>query len=289
MTGFGRGAASRDGVSVRVELSAVNRKNLDITFSLPRAYASLEARCQNSIQKALHRGRVQVRVEIESGNAHSGPALDTARAAALLEQANRFAAENGLRPVESVSELLPFALAHASSDNNGDEAAEAIAELLDRSLEEALNELTAMRAREGEHLASVLAGQLDRLEAVLRSIEPLIDSAREAVIHKLRESVQALDLDLEEANPRLLQEIALYGERTDIREETDRIQGHIHQAREKLGSGGPCGRALDFICQELGREFNTLSVKAASADINRFALAGKEQLEMIREQVQNIE
>jgi uncharacterized protein (TIGR00255 family) len=289
MTGFGRGSAARDGLSVRVELSAVNRKNLDLTFSLPRAYAALEARCQTKIQKALHRGRIQVRVEIERQGGHSGPLLDTDRAAALLEQANTFAASHGLRPVESVSELLPLSLMHASADSTGDDTSEVLASLLDGCLDEALGELTAMRAREGEHLAGVLSEQLDVLEKLLREIEPLIDSAREAVIQKLRESIQALDLDLADAQPRLLQEIALYGERTDIREETDRIQGHILQAREKIQGEGPCGRALDFICQELARELNTLSVKSASSEINRLALAGKEQLEKIREQVQNVE
>ncbi|MCC5844810.1 MAG: YicC family protein [Verrucomicrobia bacterium] len=285
MTGFGQGSASRDGHAVRVELSAVNRKNLDINTTLPRAYAAWEAHGQSRIQKALHRGRIQVRVEILTDNAATGLAFDAARAKDMLEQANRFAADHQLKPVDAVADLLRFALTVPDEQS----AAENLRDLLDTALTDALDELLAMRAREGAHLAEVLAAQLDQLEALLREIDPLIEPARNSMIDKLRDSVQALNVDLADAQPRLLQEIALYGERSDIREETDRIQGHIQQAREKIKAEGPCGRALDFLCQELGRELNTLSVKAASSEINRLALAGKEQLEMIREQAQNVE
>lgn len=285
MTGFGQGSASRNGHAVRVELSAVNRKNLDVNTTLPRAYAPWEARCQSRIQQTLHRGRIQVRVEIQTDNTASGLAFDTARAADILEQANRFAAANQLKPVDAVADLLRFALTVPD-----DQAVDTdLGDLLDSALTDALDELLAMRAREGAHLAEVLTGQLGHLESLLREIDPLVEPARNRMIHKLRESLDALMIDLADAQPRLLQEIALYGERTDIREETDRIQGHIQQAREKIQTAGPCGRALDFLCQELARELNTLSVKAASTEINRLALAGKEQLEIIREQVQNVE
>lgn len=286
MTGFGQGAAARKGLSVRVELSAVNRKNLDINTSLPRPYASWEAHCQTRIQKELHRGRIQVRVEILTEASTDGLHFDSARAEDLLQQANRFASEHQLKPIEAVSDLLRVALT-VPDEQPAD--SEDLTGLLDTALGGALEELVTMRTREGAHLAEVLAGQLDQLEQILQQIAPLIDPARNRMIQKLREAVQALDVNLDEAQPRLLQEIALYGERTDIREETDRIQGHIHQAREKIRGEGPCGRALDFLCQELGRELNTLSVKAASSEINQLALAGKEQLEMIREQVQNVE
>lgn len=285
MTGFGQGTARCNGRTVRVELSAVNRKNLDILTSLPRAYAPWEAHCQSLIQKALHRGRIQVRIEVQDSSAGPEILLDTARAAELLQQVNRFAEAHRLKPIDAVSDLLRYAMA-APEEQPGREKP---GTLLDEALNEALSELLAMRAREGAHLAEVLSAQLDQLETLVAEIGPLIEPAREQMTRKLRESLEAFQLDLAEAQPRLLQEIALYGERTDIREETDRIQGHIQQAREKISSEGPCGRALDFLCQEIGRELNTLSVKAASTEINRLALAGKEQLEMFREQVQNVE
>lgn len=287
MTGFGQGSAAGGGIAVRVELSAVNRKTLDIAISLPRAHTALEARCQSRLQQHLHRGRIQVRVEIQHDTAAPQIPFDEARAAALLERANTFAAAHGLDPVSSAASLIPFALS-TPKDEPGDHT-ETLIPLLDTALDQALDELLAMRAREGAHLADVLTTLLDQLEHTLSQIDPLIEPARAGMIQKLRDAVQALGLDLDDAQPRLLQEIALYGERTDIREETDRLRGHLQQAREKLRADGPAGRALDFLCQEFARELNTLSVKAASAEINRLALTGKEQLEMIREQVQNIE
>lgn len=287
MTGFGQGSAARNNLSVRVELSSVNRKNLDITTSLPRTFSALEAHCQTLLQKKLHRGRIQVRLEIKSDLNTPVLTFDEIRAADLLDRANRFAHTHHLRPIDSVSDLMRYAIASPNEEPEID--SEVLKDLLEVALTNALDELITMRAREGAHLSGVLTDQLKQLENILHHVEPLIDTARKDMIRKLEESVQALDVDLKEAQPRLLQEIALYAERTDIREETDRIQGHIKQAREKINTEGPCGRALDFLCQELGRELNTLSVKAASTEINRFALAGKEQLEMIREQVQNVE
>jgi uncharacterized protein (TIGR00255 family) len=120
-------------------------------------------------------------------------------------------------------------------------------------------------------------------------VEPLVDTARGAASAKMRAAVESLGAQPEETRARILQEIALHGERTDIREELDRIRGHLDHALAKLEQDEPCGRALDFLCQELAREWNTLSVKAASAEINRIALEGKEQVERFREQVQNVE
>lgn len=287
MTGFGLGTAESAAVAVRVELSAVNRRNLDVHVSLPRPYAALESRCQAAVQQALHRGRIQVRVEIRNVEAAGGVMFHADRAAQILAAANAFAAEKGLAPIAEVRDLLRVAVVAAAEEESSD--LEKVSACLDEAIAEALRKLQEMRAAEGAHLAERLREQLAALREVTAQIEPLIEPAREEKVEKLRQAVAALSGDLEAAQPRLLQEIALYGERTDIREETDRIHGHLDQVEEKLGQTEPVGRALDFLCQELAREFNTLSVKAARADINHLALQGKERVEMFREQVQNLE
>lgn len=287
MTGFGLGTAESAAVAVRVELSAVNRRNLDVNVSLPRPYAALESRCQAAVQQALHRGRIQVRVEIRNMEAAGGVMFHADRAAQILAAANAFAAEKGLAPIAEVRDLLRVAVVAAAEEESSD--LEKVSACLDEAMAEALRKLQEMRATEGAHLAERLREQLAALREVTAQIEPLIEPAREEKVEKLRQAVAALSGDLDAAQPRLLQEIALYGERTDIREETDRIRGHLDQVEEKLGQTEPVGRALDFLCQELAREFNTLSVKAARADINHLALQGKERVEMFREQVQNLE
>lgn len=287
MTGFGQGQVHADGMLVRVELSSVNRRNLDVNVSLPRNYAAMEAACQSVIQKRLHRGRIQARVDIRSDRREHGLVFDETRALEALKLANAFAAANGLRPLEEVRDLLRISFVSKDDESEHDDGR--LMELCTAALEKALDELETMRQREGDHLRETLVGQVAEMERIVDDLAPLIGEAREEMIAKLRDAVEALGGDLQKAEPRLVQEIALYGERTDIREEVDRIRGHLQQAREKIGAEGPVGRALDFLCQELTREFNTLSVKAARADINRLALEGKERVEMFREQVQNIE
>jgi len=287
MTGFGQGQAHAKGVLVRVELSSVNRRNLDVNVSLPRAYAALEAHCQSLIQKRLNRGRVQARIEVRREVAEGAPHFDAGRAAAALNQANDFAAENGLEPVEHVRDLLRIAFVPKNDEEPLDSTP--VVPLCEAALKSALAGLELMRRKEGEHLAAVLLEQVRGLQAVVDAIDPLVDEARAEMVRKLRDAVAALGAGLASAEPRLLQEIALYGERADIREELDRIRGHLKQALEKIQAEEPVGRGLDFLCQELAREFNTLSVKAARADINRLALEGKERVEMFREQVQNVE
>ena len=287
MTGFGRGAAGETGILVRVEVSSVNRRNLDVQVNLPRNFAPLEARCQRKIQDAVHRGRVQVRVDVVAEENGGGVHLDAFRLEAALELLNAFAAARQLAPVTDVGVLLRVPGIWQESVSAPED--DLVAGLLDAALDAALKELLDMRAREGAHLAEALREQLTELAEVLEQLSPRVAEAREELIARFRAAMQALNQDPDAADARLWQEVALYAERSDIREELDRIQGHLMHAKEKMSMEGPCGRALDFLCQELAREFNTLSVKAARADINRLALLGKERVEMFREQVQNIE
>ncbi len=287
MTGFGEGAASSAGIRVRVELSSVNRRNLDTQISLPRPFSALEAHCAQVIQKKLHRGRVQVRVDVRQDAVDRTLILDEVRADAALERMNDYAAARNLSPVASVREIvtLPGVLREEESDLDANE----VVPPLEMALRAALDDLLAMREAEGAHLRETLQKQLAGLRALMEDLDPLVAEARESLVPRFRKAMRDLQVDPDAADARLWQEVALYGERSDVREETDRIRGHLQQAEEKISGNDPCGRALDFLCQELAREFNTLSVKAARADINRLALEGKERVEMFREQVQNVE
>jgi uncharacterized protein (TIGR00255 family) len=289
MTGFGEGNVQTPALSVRVELSAVNRKTLDLLISLPRAYSAWEARCQKVLQPFFHRGRVQAKVAVSAATGGGGWTLDAGKAAGILRQINALAAQEGLEPIRGVSELLRVPQMWREQNGEDDDETEAAWPLLESALQTAVAGLCAMRAREGEHLRGVLAGLLEGIGAVVEEIEPLVEPAKAELEDKLRASVVKLGSLSADMEARLLQEIALYGERSDVREEIDRIRGHVDQCREKLDAAEPVGRSLDFLCQELAREFNTLSVKSNRSDINRLALLGKERVEMFREQVQNVE
>lgn len=285
MTGFGRGVAEGDGFRVQVEAGSVNRKTLDVQVSLPRGVQALETVCQKLVGVLCKRGRVQLRIEVESTTADS-LTLNKESATRLLDQLNHFAAEKNLKGVESVETLtnLPGFWAEASSVET-----ERLQPILEKGMAMALGELQQMRTEEGSHLASVLVGELESIEGLLRDAEPLLNDARSLVEERMHSAVKKVGEAGEEVEQRLLQEIALLSEKADVQEELDRLKGHAEHFREKMQNDGPVGRALDFLCQEMAREFHTLSVKTPHADLNHLALQGKEGVERLREQVQNVE
>jgi len=287
MTGFGRSLVHAEGLTVQVELSAVNRKQLDVAVSLPRELTALEARCQSFLGKKLHRGRIQARVLVESDLTEGGWVLDQAAAADVLRQVNEFAVEHDLKPLRHVRDLPGW-----NQFLNRKEVVtdlDRTAPVVEQALEEAAGELIQMRETEGAHLRQVLASLVDRQSELLEQVKAMLPVAREALEQRLRNSLNSLGDAPADVEPRLLQEIALYAEKSDIREECDRLRGHVDQFREKCAATEPVGRALDFLCQEMAREWNTLGVKASRAEIIHCALQGKEVVDKLREQVQNVE
>lgn len=287
MTGFGQAQLSGPGMRLQVEISSVNRKNLDVHVSLPRGYAALESRCQQLVAAHCSRGRVQVRVGLETLQSGGVQGFNRERARAWMSEINAFAEEAGLEPLRSVTEVIR--LPQVLGEEQTEAADAAVWPLMEQGLKAALEELVAMRETEGRHLQEVLGGLLTELEALVAGLKPLLPEAREELREKIQKSVADLGTLSTEMQQRVLQEIALQAERSDVQEEVDRLEGHAAQMRSKLSGEEPVGRALDFICQEMARELNTLSVKASRADINGLALSGKECVEKIREQVQNIE
>jgi uncharacterized protein (TIGR00255 family) len=285
MTGFGRGTAEKDGVRIQVEAGSVNRKSLDVHVSLPRGMAALETVCQKLVSNSCKRGRIQLRIQIESAASH-GVHVDQKRAAALLQELNTFAQSHGLSSITDVDQMLTLPGFWSEEE---DVQTEALIPLLKEALSSAICEMCEMREKEGKHLQDVLLMELEGLAALLETAGPLLQEARMSIETRLRKTVS----DVAEAGPeveqRLLQEIAMLAEKGDVQEEVDRLHGHVTHFREKMKDAPPVGRALDFLCQELAREWHTLSVKTPHAGLNHLALQGKETVERLREQVQNVE
>lgn len=286
MTGFGRGTALVEGRTVQVEISSVNRKNLDVQVNMPGGLAGLEALVRRRTAERVRRGRLQIRVLVDAGMGNR-PVWREEVADRLLREVNAFARERNLRPLESAAELLrlPGVFQEAEAEAPTAEWSAAV----EAAVEEALAGLVGMRTEEGRRLKETLAEQVTALSDLVARFGPLVEEARGEREAKLREAAARVGELEPEMQTRLLQEIALYGEKTDVREEVDRLRAHLAQTKAKLEVEEPVGRALDFLCQEMAREFNTLGVKAARADINQVALEGKERVETLREQVQNVE
>lgn len=288
MTGFGRAEHAGDGIIARVEIATVNRKQADIHFSLPRELTSLEADLRKRVLDFVSRGRVNVSIHLERTAASAETlGLDTARAQALEAAFQKLSAllERPIQPSASDFMRAPGIL---TFEDSGWDPAQAI-EAINPALTAALKNLVEMRTAEGEDLKLDLLARLTLLEEYGRTIATatpkVVQRQRELLHNRLRDA----EIDLNFDDERLLKEIAIFAERCDISEETTRLAAHLNRFREYLASGEPVGRSLDFLCQELNREFNTIGSKANDAGIGQQVVGAKTELEKIREQVQNIE
>lgn len=293
MTGFGAGAAKADGVQISVELSSVNRKQLDVVVRLPSALAGLESRVQGIVKERVSRGRISGAVQLESTDLAGGLQLDVKKAEAAVKQL-RAAAKN-LRLTDNLgaAELLriPNLFQSAAADHD----AEALFQPLEKALRAALKNMNVMRVREGKALETDFRERLKLLETMLSAIR----TRAPQVVSKVRKKLfQGLETVFAEASAdkkdfgkdeRILREIALFGEKADISEEITRLKSHIQQFRKMMRSPEPAGRSLDFLAQEFFREINTIGSKANDLQITEQVVAFKTELERIREQIQNVE
>jgi len=297
MTGFGAGSARADGMSISVELSSVNRKQLEVALRLPPQLISFEPQLQKIVQQHLSRGRVSGTVTLELPDGEISVTVDEKRAEAVVKKLRASAKKLKLDDDLSASMLLkipglldfqtlePTASDFRASPSEGN----VFFQSLEKALSAALKKLVAMRAKEGRELTDDLKARLNLLEMILQKIR----TAAPAVLSKRREKMfqglEKLGLENLSSDERVLKEVALFGEKSDIAEEITRLTSHIKQFRARLRSAEPVGRELDFLVQEFLREINTIGSKANDLEITQQVVAFKTELERIREQVQNVE
>ena len=290
MTGRGAGAAAGRLGRVEVELSSVNRKQLDIDVGLPRFLVSFEARMQARIQARLSRGRVtgELRVTWAAAAQAAGTRVDLGMARAHVTALRAAARKLGLPDDLQASVLL--ALPGIVAIEHGDRDLEGLWPVAEKALDAALSRLQAMRRQEGTALGRDLRARLAtlrRLTAEIGARAPAVaETYRANLRRRIAEALPETDLAGDE---RLLKEVALFADKADITEERVRLASHLDQAAGLLRTGGVVGRTLDFLVQEMGREINTIGSKANNGEITRRVVAFKAGLEQFREQVQNIE
>lgn len=289
MTGFGRAEAAEHGLRCAVELSSVNRKQSDIEIRLPREWSALEQDTRKLVAGAISRGRLQVQVSLDSvGESKATLHVDSALARQYATALHKLDAELfGSRGFTADSLLRApgvFTLAE-----NESRPAESVWPLIESTISKALAAWDKARSREGAHLRKDIETRLKVVRDVLKGIQreaPRVPQfQRDAMRKRLLEAGLPLPLDDE----RLLKEIAIFADRSDISEEIARLAGHLDEFARLLKSPEPSGRAMDFLTQEMHREINTMGSKASHAGIAHLVVAGKTEVERIREQVQNVE
>jgi uncharacterized protein (TIGR00255 family) len=287
MTGFGRGSAEGQGGTIGVEVRSVNSRFLDIQVRSPQLLQAYEQAVRERVQKAVARGKVSVHISWEEGaQGASMPQLDEAVATRYVEEAQRIAAMEGVGGEVELSAIMRLPGVFKSGSIQDD--AQECEALLYEALAAALEEFTTMREREGTSLAVDLRQRLDGIESLLLQIDASVPEAREQIVQRLRERIAELVKPGEFDEARLAMEVALIAERGDIPEEIVRFRSHNAQFIEALEQGGEVGRRFNFLLQEMNREANTITSKAANTPIVHAALEIKEEVERLREQVQNL-
>jgi uncharacterized protein (TIGR00255 family) len=288
MTGFGVADGPAAGGRLQLEIKTVNHRHFNVQLRLPAALQALEEALRERLRTRIERGHVAVSARwLEEPRRLGEPAVDVARARAVLAALERLRAELGLPGdidlgfVARQPEVLRF-------DGAGPDPVVDAAEVLGIA-DRALADVVATRAREGAVLARELTHRLDLLDGSLAQVRARAPERVVAERDRLRAAVKAL-MDGAEPDPqRVAQEIAFLAERLDVTEEMVRLAAHLEAAREALGGAAPAGRRLGFLAQEMLREINTMGSKANDAAIAQAVIVMKEELERFREQLENLE
>ena len=289
MTGYGRGETVSALRRVTVELKAVNHRYNDMNIKLPRTMLYLEDRLRKRVAGAINRGKTDVFVTVETfPGAEVQIQLNERLADAYYAQLQALSLRFGLEEGQAVLPLLaryPDVIVAQPAETDEDELAREVM----AALEEALERFLEMRTREGENLGADIrkkAENIGRLVAQIEERAPLVAAEyRERLNTRLEELLSGVEVD----PARLATEVTLFADRCCIDEELTRLHSHLEQLDGILAGGGPVGRKLDFLVQEMNREANTIASKANDIAVTRGAIELKSEIEKIREQIQNLE
>lgn len=288
MTGFGRCELEAEGRRVVVEIKSVNNRYLDVNIRLPRAMSLLEEAVRGQIKARLSRGRVDVFVHYENLREDAKSAqVDVALLQGYMAALAVMEKESGLENNVTLADLmrLPELITLSAASEDVDE----LARLMEEALDKALDQLIEMRRAEGEKMRADIEEKLKaiedkRAEVAVRA-PVVVEEYRARLSARLEELLGDVALD----EGRLANEVALFSDRCSIAEELARLNSHIEQTRAMLAADEPVGRKLDFMMQEFNREVNTICSKANDLAITNAGLTMKNEIEKMREQVQNIE
>ena len=289
MTGYGRAFVEIEGRQMTVEAKSVNHRFLDISFKMPRNLMFLEDTARKIIGSRLSRGHLDVFVtyrnlRTDARTVQVDETLFSAYVNALCQL--RGAVGPDLRDDRTLMGIahMPDVMTVTEAEEDQD----AVKALLSMALQEALDQLCAMRAREGEAIRADLSGRVDAIEGLTAAVEERYPQTVAAYTQRLKTAMEELvGSGVDET--RLMMEVAVMADRSAIAEETVRLRSHIEQLRRALDAAEPIGRRIDFIVQELNREVNTISSKSQDIPITQLTVDMKAEIEKLREQVQNVE
>lgn len=284
MTAFARESLATDNAVLTVEVRSVNHRYLDCTFKLPDSLRPLEGRLRDRAGSTIARGKLDCLVRVQSGDDAGGSlAINSQRLQAVLRAASEVS-EN----LPSAQAINPLELLQFPGICRGEEKPEEeLFAQIESLFTAALASLVENRQREGEKLAVMIRDRLTKVASEVATTRAILPDIMQAQRDRVTARITELAID---ADPgRVEQELVLQAQKADVDEELDRLEAHISEVSRTLDKGGPCGRRLDFLMQELNREANTLSSKSVASSTTQNAVELKVLIEQMREQIQNIE
>lgn len=289
MTGFGSGEYAESGIRATAEIRSVNSRFIEISVKLPRQFSGYELEARELIRKALQRGKISAVVQLERENKSDIPIrIKPDVVKAYMAMLSELKAISGIDEPIRLDHLLKFSEIFEAATDESDEL-EREWKVISQALQAAIVSLREMRRKEGKQLTMDFKTRIDAINQVLNEIEAISQESLSATKEKLRQKVKDLLGDESLAKERLEMEIVLLTDKMDITEECVRFRSHNKFFLEALDSGEAAGRKLNFLLQEQSREANTIASKSQNAEISQKSVFIKEELEKIREQVQNIE
>ena len=286
MTGFGMAEGSVGGKRVTVEVRTVNHRFFNPSIKLPAAFSQWEGDVREALRRRIARGHVTVQVRYDSGP-DGGATIDARRFGQYVEQLRELRDRHSLSGDVDLDTVLRMPGLFASPDEMGDGSAAELVGLV----EAATDAMSSMREQEGARLAGVIEERVSMLQGALDRIAERAPARLTEQRDKLRLAVKELMDGADPEEPRLAQELAMLASKLDVSEEIDRFRSHITAFRGALSAGDnePVGKRLGFLLQEMLREANTTGSKANDAPILGDVVSIKEELERVREQVENLE
>ena len=288
MTGYGKAVVAKQGRELCVELKSVNHRFLDISTKIPRMFISCEDIIRNGLSEGLSRGHVDVYLNYTvTEDVAKTIDVDYALAEGYINAASNLKERFGLNDDFTLTSLMrtPDVL----QVRREEESEEILREMLGEGIAKAVEALNAMRRSEGGKLCRDISSRIDTIEQLLGRIREFAPKVVTDYRNKLQQRIQEVLEGVEVDQAKLLNEVAFFTDKSNIDEEITRLDSHIAHARQLLSDEHPTGRKLDFLIQEFNREANTICSKSNNAQLTDIALALKNEIEKVREQVQNLE
>lgn len=287
MTGFGKGFASSKGLSAEVELKSVNSRFLEVFLKIPPSLSSRELEIREILRNGVKRGKLNAFIQLKKNGIESDfPVIDEIKIEHFITELKKIKKKAKLTEKIKLEHFL--ANREIFSNNNSvfsDDEFKVVAD----AIKNAIKDMLTMKKKEGAELKKDLSSRIKNIQQKVNEIETSYSNEVNDYYEKLKERISSLLQDTNYDADRLKTELALIADKSDITEERVRLKSHLNYFLESLENSDEPGRRLNFLCQELNREANTISSKSISVSITHTSVSIKEEIEKIREQIQNIE